>query len=121
MTDMQDRDDTLAPNEVRLSTGQLMRLRDPDPAAERRSDIFALSAGMRRGLPDPVELANLRALLAVEAIDGQAVPWPPVPPRRAAVCAWLRSFSRDDLNLLAACYVTVYEGKFVPFLRLGRR
>lgn len=109
-------------DEVRLSNGRRVRLRGPDPAADRRTDLLLLGARLfRGGRLDPIEGAAFRCVLAIAEIDGEPVPWPPVRPTREALRAYLARFSTADLDALAGCYERFNDGALTPLLRFGRQ
>jgi len=106
---------------VRLSDGRVARLTKPDPARERRTDLLALQVGLRRGGRfDPLEMAKLRVLCAIVAIDGVSLPWPPMPAQRAKVRAYIASFTFEDYNALALAYSAIYPGGLVPLVQTAR-
>ena len=106
---------------VTLSDGRVARLTKPDPARERRSDLFALQARLGRGgFFDPIELTKLRVILAIVELDGVPVAWPPVSPQRARVRAYIATFSQQDLDRLVLAYSKVYETSVVPLPPRGR-
>ncbi len=116
-----DADDrALLSDEVRLSDGRRARLRGPDPAADRRTDVLLLQARLfRGGRLDPIEGAAFRCVLAIAEIDGEPVPWPPVRATREALRGYLARFTTDDLDALAGCYDRL-NPLLTPLLRFGR-
>jgi hypothetical protein len=116
-------DDTgaLSVNEVRLSDGRVARMRDADPAADRRTDLLLLQVGFYRGgRVDPLATAIFRVVLSITHIDDEPVPFPPVPARRDLLRAYAKTFTDDDLTHLCRCY-TRLNRTLTPLLRLGRR
>lgn len=108
--------------EVRLSDGRLARLRDPDPVADRRSDLLLLQARIfRGGRLDPIEGASFRCVLAIATMDGEPVPWPPVRPTREALRAYIARFSKADIEVLAQCYDRLNDGAHTRLLRFERQ
>ncbi len=108
-------------DEVRLSDGRLARVREADPAADRRTDLLLLQAGFyRRGRVDALATAIFRVLLSITHIDGEPVPYPPVPCRRDRLRAYAGRFTDDDLTHLCRCY-TRLNPTLTPLMRLDRR
>jgi len=109
-------------DEVRLSDGSRARVRDADPAADRRIDLLLLQARFfRGGRIDPLEGARARAVLSVIEIDGQPIPWPPCLPRPEALRAYLGTFTGADIEALASAYNAANPGAVTQLLRLGPR
>ncbi len=107
-------------DEVRLSDGRLARVRDADPAADRRADLFALQARLyKSGRINPMDGATVRAVLSIVEIDGQAMPFPPCRPTREALLAYLKGFTRADLDALATAYDNANPGQVQQLLRPG--
>ncbi len=109
-----------AVDEVMLSDGRVVRVRAADPAADRRADLFALQARLYRGGHiHPMDGTTIRVVLAISEIDGQTVPFPPCQPTREGVTAYLRRFTRADLEALATAYSDVNPGQVQQLLRPG--
>ncbi len=109
-----------APDEVRLSDGRLARIRAADPAADRRADLFALQARLYQGgRINPLDGTAVRVALAIVEIDGQAVPFPPCRPTREALRAYLKGFTRADMDALATAYSNANPGQVQQLRRPG--
>jgi len=112
---------------VTLSDGRIAVLCHPDDArvVARRADLFALQAGLGRGGRfDALEMAKLRCVCSIVTIDGATLPWPPCPPQRAKVRAYLNHnhFSIADYDALAVGYSRLFPGGTIPpVLTAGRR
>ena len=105
---------------VLLSDGRRARVRDADPAADRRADLFALQARLyKSGRINPMDGTAVRVVLSIVEIDGQAVPFPPCRPTREALQAYLKSFTRADLEALATAYDKANPGQVQQLLRPG--
>jgi len=109
-------------DEVRLSDGRRARVRDADPAADRRIDLLLLQARfMRGGALNPLVGALARAVLSIVEIDGEPLPWPPCRPRHADLTAYLNRFTGADVEALALAYDAANLGKMTQLLRTGPR
>lgn len=93
-----------SPATVRLADGRLARLRGPDVSADRASDLLLFQAGLLRRGPalDLMQFVLLRALLAIETIDGVPLARPPA--TKGALRAFVRSFAEADQHAIAAAY-----------------
>ncbi len=110
----------VADDEVRLSDGRLVRVRGADAAADRRADLFALQARLYKGgRINPLDGTAVRVALAISEIDGLAVPFPPCRPTREALQAYLKGFTRADLDALATAYNNANPGHAQQLLRPG--
>jgi hypothetical protein len=110
--------DVAADDEVRLSDGRLVCVRGADPAADRRADLFALQARLyKSGRINPLDGTAVRVVLSIVEIDGQAVPFPPCRPTREALQAYLKGFTRADLEALATAYDNANPGHAQQLLR----
>ncbi len=110
----------VASDEVRLSDGRLARVRAADAAADRRADLFALQARLyKSGRINPLDGTAVRVALSIVEIDGQAVPFPPCRPTREALQAYLKGFTRADLDALATAYDNANPGHAQQLLRPG--
>ncbi len=108
--------------EVRLSEGRRARVRDADPAADRRIDLLLLQARfMRGGAINPIIGARARAILAITEIDGEAVAWPPCRPTHDALRAYLARFTAEDCEALALAYTAANPGATTQLLTTGLR
>ncbi len=109
-------------DKVRLSDGRVARVRDADPAADRRIDLLLLQCRIYRGGQiNPVEAAGARAVLSIAQIDGAAVPWPPCRPGHEGLRAYVRRFTAEDVKALAGAYSAANPGPITQILRPGRR
>jgi len=109
-----------ASDEVRLADGRLARVRGGDSAADRRADLFALQARLyKSGRINPMDGTAVRVVLSIVEIDGQAVPFPPCRPTREALQAYLKGFTRSDLDALATAYDNANPGHAQQLLRPG--
>ncbi len=107
---------------VRLSDGRVARVRAANPAADRRTDLLLLQARfVKGGHLDPLMGARARVVFSITEIDGDPVPWPPCRPTHDAVQAYLNSFTREDVEALAAAYDKANPGAVTQILRPGRR
>jgi len=110
----------VAVDEVRLSDNRLARVRGADAAADRRADLFALQARLyKSGRINPLDGTAVRVVLSIVEIDGQAVPFPPCRPTREALQAYLKGFTRADLDALATAYNNANPGHAQQLLRPG--
>jgi len=113
---------SVAAAEFRLSNGCLARVRDADPAADRRIDLLLLQARfMRGGAINPLVGARARAVLSIVEIDGEPLPWPPCRPRHADLTAYLNRFTGADVEALALSYNAANPDKMTQLLRTGPR
>lgn len=109
-----------ADERVTLSDGRRVRVRAADPAADRRADLFALQARLyKSGRINPLDGTAVRVVLSIVEIDGQAVPFPPCRPTREALQAYLKGFTRADLDALATAYNNANPGHAQQLLRPG--
>ncbi len=105
---------------VLLSNGRRACVRGADPAADRRADLFALQARLyKSGRINPLDGTAVRVVLSIVEIDGQAVPFPPCRPTREALQAYLKGFTRADLDALATAYDNANPGHAQQLLRPG--
>jgi len=117
-------DDTgaLWANEVRLSDGHLARVRDADPAADRRIDLLLLQCRfLRGGQLNPLVGTRARVVLSIVEIDGEPLVWPPCRPTHAALTAYLNKFTAEDLESLAVAYSAANPGATTQLLTTGLR
>jgi len=110
----------VAADELRLSDGRLARVRGADPAGDRRADLFAFQARLyKSGRINPMDGTAVRVVLSIVEIDGRAVPFPPCRPTREALQAYLKGFTRADLDALATAYDNANPGQVQQLLRPG--
>jgi len=108
--------------EVSLSDGRLARMRDADPAADRRIDVLMLQCRfLRSGRMNPLEGARARAVLSIVEIDGEPLPWPPCRPCHADLTAYFNRFTVEDVEQLAVAYDAANPGATTQLLNTGRR
>jgi len=109
-------------DEVRLSDGRRARVRDADPAADRRIDVLMLQCRfLRGGQLNPLVGTRARVVLSIVEIDGEAVPWPPCQPTHAALTAYFNKFTAEDLEALAVAYSAANSGATTQLLSTGLR
>jgi len=109
-------------NEVRLSDGRIARVREADPAADRRIDVLMLQCRfLRSGRMNPLEGARARAVLSIIEIDGEPAPWPPCRPSHADLTSYFNRFTAEDVEQLAVVYDAANPGARMQLLNTGRR
>ncbi len=117
-----DQAPALSADEVRLSDGRVARVRDADPAGDRRIDLLLLQCRfLRGGEVNPLVGGIARAVLSIIEIDGEPVPWPPCRPRYADLRAYLNRFTGAELEAIAEAYSVANPGAITQLLRTGPR
>jgi len=113
---------SVTPDEVRLSDGRRARVREADPASDRRIDVLMLQCRfLRSGRMNPLEGARARAVLSIIEIDGEPLPWPPCRPSHADLTAYFNRFTVEDVEQLAVAYDAANPGATTQLLNTGRR